>query len=81
MATAPRPQHLEEDFTFDAGKAKLPGYTVDALLAEGKIEEARAELERLVLEGIDSGPGMPMTNALFEEIITGARSRSASRSK
>ena len=33
----------------------LPGYTVDRLIEQGKLDEARQELERLLLEGLDSG--------------------------
>ena len=78
MATSPRSQHLdeiEEDFDFAADGAKLPGHTVDALLVQGKVEEARAELERLIQEGIDSGPGKPMTEDLRQQILAKARSR------
>ncbi len=44
-----------------------PGYALDVLIREGKMEEARAELERLVLEGIDSGEPIEMTSDAWEE--------------
>jgi hypothetical protein len=47
---------------------KLLGWTVDALLEEGKVEEARAELERLVLEGVDSGPAIEATPEFWAEL-------------
>jgi len=85
MATSPRSQHLGEDveevFDFDATDAKLPGHTVDALLVQGKVEEARAELERLLLEGLDSGKGKPMTEDLLQQIIAKARSRAGHRAR
>jgi hypothetical protein len=85
MATSPRPQHfgegVEEDFDFDTSDAKLPGHTVDALLAQDKVEEARAELERLLLEGLDSGKGQPMTEELLQQIIAKARSRAGHRAR
>jgi len=46
----------------------LPGYTVDVLLVQGKIQGAREELERLVQEGIDSGPGIEVTPQFWEDI-------------
>jgi len=58
-----------EDGTFELSENHtLPGYTVDALLAQGKIPEAREELERLVQEGIDSGPGIEVTPQFWEDI-------------
>ena len=62
MATAPRNYlPLDDDGNYAPKDKDYPGYTVDALLAEGKVEEARTELERLVLEGVDSGPGIEVT--------------------
>jgi hypothetical protein len=84
MATSPRPQHLEdaeEDFDFDTSGAKLPGHTVDALLVQGKVDEARAELERLVLEGLDSGNPRLMTDELQQEIVAKARAGVGRRSR
>jgi hypothetical protein len=59
---------LPEDHT-------LPGYTVDALLKQGKIQEARQELERLLQEGIDSGPGIEATPQFWEDIRAEVRRR------
>jgi hypothetical protein len=71
MAIAPQPQHLDEDFDDESYTPKpghtLPGYTVDALLEQGKVEEAREELERLCLEGVDSGEPVLMTPERWEE--------------
>jgi hypothetical protein len=80
MATSPRPQHLEEDVDFDTSDSKLPGHTVDALLVQGKVEEARAEVERLVLEGLDSGNPRLMTDELLQEIVAKARAGVGRRS-
>jgi len=52
---------------------KMPGWTVDALLEEGKVDEARAELEGLIMAGVDSGPGRPMTEEFFDELLARAR--------
>ena len=85
MATSRQPQRLEEDveedFNWDTSGAKLPGHTVDALLADGKVDEACAELERLLLEGLDSGNGKPMTEDLLQQIIAKARSRAVHRAR
>jgi hypothetical protein len=47
---------------------RLPGWTVDALLDQGKVDEARAELDRLVLEGVDSGPAIEATPEFWAEL-------------
>ncbi len=44
-----------------------PGYALDVLMREGKMEEASAELERLVLEGVDSGPAIEVTPTFWED--------------
>jgi hypothetical protein len=83
MATSPRPQHLgedvEEDFDFDTSNSKLPGYTVDALLSQGKVDEARAELERLLQEGIDSGISPESPADMMKRIRAKVRTRAANR--
>ncbi len=53
----------------------LPGYTVDSLLKQGKIEEAREELERLIQKGIDSGPGIEVTPQFWEDVRAEVRRR------
>jgi hypothetical protein len=80
MATIPQSNDLKhESETKDAYELKpdhrLAGYTVDRLLEEGKIDQARDELEMLLRDGINSGPGRPMTDDLMEEIMTKARLR------
>ena len=78
MATIPQREiqpDEEEDFDGAFEAAKLPGHTVDALLEQGKVDEARDELELLLFEGANSGPGIPMTEALFDKIVAQARSR------
>jgi len=52
---------------------RLPGWTVDALLEQGKVEEARTELERLICEGVDSGPGIEVTPEFWEELYARGR--------
>lgn len=48
-------------------ESRLPGHAVDALLASGDVEGARAEFERLCLEGLDSGDPISMTPEKWEE--------------
>ena len=80
MATTPSRITYSED-----GQIQLPvdpndpGYAVDALIRQGKMEEARAELERLLLEGMDSGPGVPATPEFYENIRARLRQRANSR--
>ncbi len=75
MATAAQPQFDDgsEDGKVYGPKPghTLPGHTIDALLAGGKVEEARAELERLLQEGIDSG----ISNEPPDEMMKRLRSR------
>lgn len=80
MASASRSTPLDNELEFEEiynpkPGHTLPGYTVDALLADGKVDEARDELERLLQEGIDSGPGREMNEELFQEIMAKARVR------
>lgn len=49
-------------------ETNLPGDTVDAFLASGDVEGARAEFERLCLEGLDSGEPVAMTPERWEEL-------------
>jgi hypothetical protein len=84
MATAPQQKwprnDLESSDLFEPKPGHtLPGYTVDALLAEGKIEEARDELERLLQEGIDSGPGIEVTPQFWEDIRAEVRRQAKDR--
>jgi len=74
MATIPRVSKessvtVDSDGNYILPKGhRIPGWTVDALLDEGKVEEARAELERLVLEGVDSGPAIEVTHGFWERL-------------
>jgi len=80
MATLPQShEYDEEDFDIDLDGSGLPGHTVDALLDQGKVEEAKAELERLLLEGLNSGSPRQMDEALFDEIVAEARARVRAR--
>ena len=79
MASSPQPRYRDQEF--DTTNANLPGYTVDALLAEGKVDEARDELERLLLHGLDSGNPRLMTEELFDEIVAKARARAGRSAK
>lgn len=79
MATIPRVSK-QAGLTVDDGgnyvlpeNHKMPGWTVDALLEEGKVEEAHAELERLVAEGVNSGPGIEATPEFWERLYARAR--------
>jgi hypothetical protein len=54
---------------------RLPGWTVDALLEEGKIDEARAELENLIVAGVNSGPVRTMDEEWLNGMIAKAKSR------
>jgi hypothetical protein len=72
MATLPRirfevDENGEEQLVLPEDH-RLPGWTVDALLKEGKVDEARNELERLILEGANSGPGIEATPAFWDEL-------------
>jgi hypothetical protein len=83
MATAAQPQFNDDAEDGNIYKPKpghsLPGYTVDALLAQGKTEEARAELERLLQEGIDSGISTEPPGEMMKRIRARVRERAATR--
>ena len=83
MATIqhPKPQAEDGDLTepYIQPGHTLPGYTVDRLIEQGKLDEARQELERLLLEGLDSGTSRSMTAELMQEIIDLARARASQR--
>ena len=63
----------------DSIKHKLPGYTVDVLLQRGDIAGARAELERLLLEGMDSSNSVEATPQFFENMRERLRRRHDAR--
>ena len=77
MATAPQVTKklgLDSDGSYILpSDHRLPGWTIEALLAEGKVEEARAELERLILEGIDSEPKIEVTPQFWADLRAEAR--------
>ena len=78
MATIPqRDQSLSGNVTFDLDASGLAGDTVDALLAQGKVEEARAEFDRLIQEGIDSGPSSESPEQMMKRLRARIRGRSA----
>jgi len=71
------PQNSESELEMDLPNtafARLPGNTVSSLLAHGHDDQARDELDRLLAEGIHSGPSIPMTEDLLEDLISKARS-------
>jgi hypothetical protein len=57
----------------------MPGWSVNVLVAEGKMEEAREELFRLIDEGVDSGPGIEVTPQYFDDMLAEVKRRAASR--
>ena len=68
MATVPQNRlRIDDEGNYIVEDKEYPGYTVDVLLQQGKVEEARAEFERLCLEGLDSGEPIPMTPEKWEE--------------
>jgi hypothetical protein len=76
------PQYSDSDRERDLSGievANLPGHTVSALLAEGKVDEARDELERLLLESHNSGPSIPVTLAFWEKLRSDLRERASRR--
>jgi hypothetical protein len=83
MASNPRNWAEEQDEVEEQYQPKpghrLPGWTVDALLEQGQEEEAGAELERLLQEGIDSGHGFEATPEYFDSLRAGIAARSRER--
>ena len=69
-------EETEEQILLKPGHG-LPGHTVDALLAQGKVAEARVELERLIQEGIDSGIDPRSAEEVIESIRAEIRTRTA----
>ncbi len=72
LESADKELHLPQD-------SNDPAHVVRGLLANGKIDEARAELSRLLLEGIDSGPGIPATSEFWDELMAEARGATDAR--
>ena len=55
----------------DQFECDLPDSTIDAFLAAGDIEGARAEFERLCLESLDSGPAIEVTPKFWADFRGG----------
>lgn len=69
MAIKPKRATRSSEGNFEMpGDSRLPGHIVDALLADGDVEGAKAEFERLCLEGLDSGDPVPMTPEKWESL-------------
>lgn len=84
MATSPQSKPLAggpalDDIYNPKPGHTLPGHTVDALLAQGKVQEAREELERLLQEGVDSGISPEPPAKMMERIRARVRARAAHR--
>jgi hypothetical protein len=79
MASNPQSSADEQDEVEEAYQPtpghKLPGWTVDALLEQGKSKEAHLELERLIGEGVNSGPGIEATEVFWEDLYALARGK------
>ncbi len=45
-----------------------PGHTVDTLLEQDRLQEAREELQRLVVEGMESGDPVEATPEFWERL-------------
>jgi len=67
MATPDSPEAGPTDAS-DPPSPALPGHTVDELRAQGKAAEARAEFERLIQEGVESGIDSRSPAAIFDSI-------------
>ena len=57
----------------------LPGQTVDSLRAQGKAVEARAEFERLLQEGADSGIDPRALETIFQAVRVGIRNQATAQ--
>lgn len=74
MATPDSPEAGPTDAS-DPHSPTLPGHTVDELRAQGKAAEARAEFERLIQEGVESGIDSRSPAAIFDSIRAEIRGR------
>jgi hypothetical protein len=83
MASLPQNWPDEDDVLSESYKPKgdysFPEDKMNALLAEGRDEEARVELVHLLQEGVDSGPGIPVTPEFWTELRTELHERAKSR--
>ena len=57
----------------------FPGHTIDALRTQGKAAEARAEFERLVQEGADSGIDPRAPAAILDAVRAEIRGRTGAQ--
>ena len=69
MATVPNVARQDE----------FPRWTVDVLLAENRVEEARTELMRLIDEGDADDPGVEATPDFYQGILAEVRRRAEAR--
>jgi hypothetical protein len=51
-----------------AGQFQSPGEAVLALIEDARIREAQRRLAGLLQEGVDSGPGVPMNAAYWQNL-------------
>jgi hypothetical protein len=80
MATIPQNRlRIDKDGNYVLNGKDYPGHTVDALLEQGKVEEARDEFERLILEGVDSGPGIEITPKFWDDLRVELKQRAEHR--
>ena len=63
----------------DKIKHRLPGYTVDVLLEQGDIPGAKAELERLLLAGMNPSNSVEATPEFFENARQKLRRKAEAR--
>jgi hypothetical protein len=76
MATVPQSRlRSDANGNYIVEDTDYPGHSVDALLQQGQVDEARAELERLILEGVDSGPGIKVTPKFWDDLRSQLRQR------
>jgi hypothetical protein len=79
MATPDSPEAGPADVS-DPHSPTLPGHTVDKLRAQGKATEARAEFERLLQQGVESGIDSRSPTAIFDSIRADIRARTSTSS-
>ncbi|HXE08996.1 MAG TPA: hypothetical protein VN612_13935 [Acidobacteriaceae bacterium] len=79
MASPDSPEAGPTDAS-DPHSPTLPGHTVDELRAQGKAAEARAEFERLIQEGVESGIDSRTPAAIFDSVRAEIRARASAQS-
>jgi hypothetical protein len=78
MATPDSPEAGQADPAAAPGPT-LPGHTVDALRLQGKPAEARAEFERLIVEGAGSGIDSRSPAAILDGVREEIRNRATTQ--